>query len=137
MSKKISYSILLVSAVIMTFTIISSSCGEQKVFKNIVYDGVLVDSLTHPHPAGGKTLLLKACQTGEADKNLNCYCSTFVLGTTVTNADGSFHFKVKAPRNGIYYFISLSPSNTDFNDRYRCLEKSDLMNNCKQLYIYY
>ena len=88
----------IIVSIILVLSFINSTCGKQKLFETVVWEGYVRDSVGKP--IQGVTLALEGCYQ-DADRSAGCG-SPFTIGTSTTDATGHFYIKGKAARSGWY-----------------------------------
>ena len=97
---------------------------------HIVYEGNVYDTIGG-HPVSGINVHLSTCHGGNGDHNGTSNCSTFEIGSSITDASGHFYIKAKESNNP-YYFVHFS-TNSDKNVRY--VSADELKNKYSVLYL--
>ena len=118
---------LLLFAIIVVIVITSSTCDKSPIYY-ITYEGHIYDTIGGS-PASGIHIILRACQSGNGDKNSSCYtCTRIDIGDATTDASGYFKIRDKRPINR-QYFVYYSNKYID------CISDSDLSNKYSILYL--
>lgn len=88
----------IIVSTISILALINTTCGKQKLFETVVWEGYVRD--TTGKPIQGVTLALEGCNQ-DADHSAGC-ASPFTIGTSTTDASGHFYIKGKAASSGWY-----------------------------------
>ncbi|HKC68550.1 MAG TPA: hypothetical protein VKG26_09980 [Bacteroidia bacterium] len=85
-------------AILLGIVFFNTTCGKQKLFEDVTWEGHVYDSIGNP--AKGITMTLNGC---DQDPDHSAACNNpFTIGTSTTDASGHFYIKGKAARSYWY-----------------------------------
>lgn len=108
-------------SILIGITFLTTTCGKQKLFKNVVWEGHVYDSTGKPYQ--GITLSLEGCDQ-DPDHSGGC-TGPFTIGTSTTDASGHFYIKGKAARS-YWYSPVISGINGMYWNSYLPIQANEL-----------